>query len=304
MAVLQQLVAEVVDRPRREVRDPARWREREAPRRRIIEATHRMVDVTHRPAVTVVRRGLDIADAELARPYLRLLHREQAPRKGMGAKRIPWRKESLRLLDVQPPLYCPGVARGEFAYVDVVRAYPSIYERLSLDVNFVPDEQLPRLGVGRFRFLYAAELSDLKLMHRALGGILRATRMVVWERGVPVTYDTTGWSQFLCPGLWGVICFVLHAIAQDAISEFGCVYVNKDGFVVPRSMAPALRAAIAERYGLASQVKAQGPGTVWGLGRYAIGETSTLTPHRSGRPVHHVEPVSPALARVLRKALR
>ena len=301
--VLESLIAEVLEsRPRRGT-DLSAWIEREGPHRRYIAATARVVDITHRPAVTVIQRGLPFTDHELARPYLRMVHREQAPRSGMAAKRIPWSREALGHLRDEVPHYFGGPPLdGEWAYVDLRRAFPSIYGALTLDLNFRPHADRPRLGVGRFELLHADELREIENLHRAIGGIIRATRMTVWDHGTSVVYeDTWKWSPLLCPDLWGVIVWTLHAVARLAVHEHGAVMVCNDGYVVPRDRAEGLRAAIAEQWQLDSVVRTEGRGTVYSVNSWKIGRRRTKTEHRRSPGTNNLLPVTPAIERLLRQ---
>lgn len=303
------LVQDVLDRPRRRVPDLSEWVATDGTSARLIQGTGRYVDVTHRPAVTVLQRsGYACLEHELARPYLRRLHAAQRPKSGMAAKRIPWATEARGHLDTNPPLYFAGPSRtglvGEWAYVDLVRAYPSIYEPLTVDLHFRPDDTIPRLGLGRFEWLWQDEVRDLKHMHRTIGGTIRATSLNVIDRGRPVVmHDTWRWSPFFAPDLWGVICWTLHVIAQMAVSDAGARMVNKDGYVVPIEQEQFLVDMLRE-WGFDARTKARGPGTLWGVTSWQIGRHKTGTTPK-GLAMNTIMDVPRPMARLLlRERLR
>ena len=176
MTLIDTLVGDVAERPRLCVDDLGAWQRAEGPTRRLLAATGRWVDITHKPALTVTEHETPITDGELARPWLRRIHDAQRPKSGMGSKRIPWRKEAAGHLATQPPLYFDSAFSGDLAYVDIRGAYASIYSRSTLDCTWRPGD-LPKLSWGRFEMLGSGELLGEKGIHIAVGGILRATEI-------------------------------------------------------------------------------------------------------------------------------
>jgi hypothetical protein len=177
-------------------------------------------------------------------------------------------------LKVLPPRWFDGVGGvGEWVYVDLKGAYPSIYTRLALDMVWRPDDERPVLGVGRMAFVGHREIT--KPVHRRVGGILRATEMRVIRLGEPETRSTVGWSTYLAPDLWGVIMAVLHCVADRAV-EHGAVMWDTDGGIVPADRADALIRAVEEQWGCVMRVRARGRGRVWGVKHWQIGEIRTM----------------------------
>jgi len=245
---------------------------------RFIVGTGRYVDITHGTgkAVTIAQASPDpFREEELAAPWLK---RSVAlgPNHGMGSRRVPWMRAALAHLDVLPPRYFVGAKQvGDWAYVDIDQAYPSIYSRLTLDVVWRPDPERPRLGVGCMAFQTHPDLMAAARMQRAVGGMLRSTQMVQMVHGRIKTVSTVGWSKYLAPDLWGVIQWTLHSIARMAIDEFGAVMWDTDGGVVPLDRADALRQAISDRWSLATHLEHSGHGTIWGVKHWDIGEDAT-----------------------------
>lgn len=307
--LIDRLLAEVLDRPRIPHDDLEGWRQVEQPVR-LVQARGRLVDISRRPSTVhynpkVLPHGF--AEHELARPWLSHIHRECAPRRGMGAKRVPWRKDALPMLDVLPPRWwCPpddgAPWRGELAYVDIDRAYHSLWSPLALDMHWRPDDDCPRLGVGRMPMLGAGELDDAKEVQRGVAGIIRATRMLIYERGAPTHVDTTGWSRHLCPDLWGVVQWSLHSIAQTAVSEYGCEMWVVDGGVMPVGDAERFARWLADAWGLSSHVRWAGEARVWGVGSWECAGSGSVVRGRVRRPQKNLLPISTSCAKVLQRA--
>lgn len=300
MTLIDRLVADVDERPRLQVSDLADWQRTEGPTRRLLAATGRWVDITSRPSLTVTAHDTPITDGELARPWLHRIHEAQRPKSGMAAKRIPWRKEAAGHLATQPPLWFDQPFAGDLAYVDIRGAYASIYSRSTLDCTWRPGD-LPKLSWGRFDMLGAPELLGEKGVHIAVGGILRATEMRVLDRGRAVKIPTTSWSRYLCPDLWGLIVWTLHAIASDAV-RLGARYVNKDGYIVPADQADALVGYLADAWNMEARVQATGPGEVKAMGCWSIGDHLTKARVQHGRQINTLVEVPLSVRRLLVRA--
>lgn len=306
--LIGELVAEIAARPRRLVRRldcpgcaDGCWSCRELPAAVAIPATGRWVDITHGPsrAVTVAPAGAPITDVELARPWLRWCMAAAAgeeSRSSMASRRIPWEKVALGHLDKRPPLWWSGDSgTQDLAYIDVRRAYPSIYRRFTADMRWRPDDERPSLGYGGVEFLHVDGLP--KRTHRAVGGIVRSTTLTVMVRGVPEQRSTLGWSRYLAPDLWGILMDTLHAVAELAVRS-GAILWDTDGGILPAAGAEGVIAQIHERFGLPMRVRAAGEGQVWGPKSWRIGETETAQ-----RGIRHVAPSHCAVARVPPRAV-
>lgn len=254
------------------------WWCREGQSGRYIMGTGRITDVTHgtRRAVTVIEpEPAPYREEELAAPWLRRVL-AQGRGRGMADKRVPWQKMALAHLELLPPrFFSGGPAEGEWAYVDVVQAYPSIYRRLALDMIWRPDPDRPLLGTGGMSMACPEDFLEWKSTHRAIGGIIRSTQMSQVVNGRSEVIPTVGWSKFLAPDLWGVIMWTLHSIARMAVEEFGAVMWDTDGGIVPRDRSAGLREAVRDRWRLSSRSEFEGPGTVWGVKHWRIGDHET-----------------------------
>jgi hypothetical protein len=308
------LVDEVLERPHLQVCQPGQLVDRWVPDhpglRLIVGSGPRAVDVSHSPgAVRVLTPEQDDAfvEEELARPYLKRLFVAQRPKSGMASKRIPWQREALPLLDKLPPrLYVARPTAGSWTYVDLTSAYPSLYGPLTLDMRYRPESAT--VSVGRFDLLDVAETLAWKPMHRTLGGILRSREMRVREAGGKTkTYNTIGWSTFLCPDLWGVIMDSLHAVAAEA-ERRGAVLWDTDGGIMPTEQAAGFSAWCRDTWQLETHDRLAGDTIVWGLKHWSVGNVQTLQPRkRQLREERHlIEPslsVRRTLIRVREKRL-
>ena len=239
---------------------------------------------------------------ELARPYLRWIHEAQTKgvsKNAMVSRRVPWRTEQLPMLNIPHPLYFPGGSlNGDWAYVDISSAYFQVYSPATLDLVFNPDRQ--HLGVGRVEFLGADQLGDDRALRNALIGVCRTQRVSELLHGELHTRPVH--NRFLAPQLWGYIAYTLHAVAREAVERFGACYVHTDGIIVPANRAEALMRWLADEWRLESKIKAQGPGSVWCVGGYRVGDVSSNVPASDrGRTICNFLNLDPQTHRMLRR---
>jgi hypothetical protein len=283
--VIDELIDEVADRPRTFVDDLDGWITKWGKDKRLIcpvtgaENQRRVIDVSSGRGQIIMEEGpFAFATSELARPWLRRVHLQGARRRGMGKHRVPWRHDALPLLALRPPRYWGGSPReGDWAYIDINHAYAQLWEALTLDMYFRPEELC--LGFGSMAFVGVSELlhfpSGKEIFHTA-GGSIRSTRMTLVEHGNEVVRDTTGWSKVLAPDLWGIMMTQLQSIAHEMVRDFGAVMWHTDGGIVPQAKAEACMQHMTGAWDLQASVRASGPGVVYGPTRWQIGETRTL----------------------------
>lgn len=253
--------------------------------------THSLTDVTAQ------RKYLDkcawpVGDAELARQYLAQLVQEQAPfdgGEGMASRRVPWQKRALPMFQITPPLYFKRPVDGDLAYVDIHAAYHTLYSPATLDLDF--DIERGTLALGRLNFLSAHEIGQEKGIRNSLVGITRALTMQQVRFGIAQTRRTH--NRFLAPGLWGYLMHTMHAIARQAVRDFGAVYVHTDGYIVPRPAAEPLITHLRDRWLMDAGIRHAGQGRVRACGAYRIGGHGTRTIGLSDR---HGQPVDNMLA--------
>lgn len=307
MNVARKLVDEVCSRPHLQVCPPGQlvdgWVPEHPSLRIIVGSGPRAVDVTNSPGgVRVLTPHMSdepFFEEELARPYLNHVFQAQRPRTGLASKRVPWRREALALLTkLAPRLYTAQPTHGSWTYVDVRSAYPSIYGVLTLDCQYRPEAAT--LSLGRFDMLDFAQVKDWKPMQRVVGGIFKAKEMSVREAGgKTITYDTTGWSRFLCPDLWGVIADSMHSVAAEA-ERRGAVLWDTDGGIMPTEAAAGFRQWCADTWHLETHDRLVGETLVWGVKHWKIGNVETLQPRKRQLPAErHIEEPSLACRRTL-----
>ncbi|MDA8385403.1 MAG: hypothetical protein M0Z88_03980 [Actinomycetota bacterium] len=308
MNLASKLVDEVLSRPHLQVCRGGnelvdRWVPDHPELRLIIGSGPRVVDVSHSPAqarvLTPEMADEPFFEEELARPYLRHVFDAQRPRTGLASKRVPFKYESLQLLTkLAPRLHVARPTEGSWTYVDITSAYPSIYGPLTLDCHYRPEQA--SLSLGRFDMVDFDQVQHWKPMQRAIGGIFRAREMRVRERGGKTeTHKTTGWSQFLCPDLWGVIMDTMHSVAAEA-ERRGAVLWDTDGGIMPTKAAPGFRQWCSEVWQLETHDRLVGEAIVWGLKHWRVGDVETLQPNkRQLPPERHIEEPSLACRRTL-----
>ncbi len=295
--MIEELIDEVADRPRTFVDDLDRWIRLEGKDKRLIcpvtgaEAQRRCIDVSSGRGKIIMEEGpFAFATAELARPWLRRVHLQGARRRGMGKHRVPWRHDALRLLELRPPRFWGGKALvGDWAYIDINHAYAQLWETLTLDMYFRPEELC--VGYGSMNFVGLGELLSFptgkEIFHTA-GGSVRSTKMTLVEHGREVVRNTTGWSKVLAPDLWGVMMTQLQAIASEMVRDFGAVCWHTDGGIVPAADSATAVRHMREAWNLQASLRASGPGTVNGPTRWKIGNLATIGwdrgPTRAERP--------------------
>lgn len=246
------------------------------------------------------RHDWPIAPHELARPYLNWIHAEQRHgREGSrGNKQVPWRRESLPMLDLPAPMFYSGhVTEGDLTYVDINACYWQLYTSATLDLDYAPERQ--RLGVGRIEFLNPGDLRGAKGLRNSVIGVTRTTAVDEARHGVVRRRRT--FNKHLSPELWGYIAHTLHAIMREAVERFGACYVHTDGIVVPADRGEAVIRWLADEWRLESSVRATGPGRVWGLGAYEIGERRSRALVTHGLPICNLLDLDPVLTAALRR---
>ena len=196
-------------------------------------------------------------------PYLKLIAEgiEEAPR-------VPHEWLCAR----RPPVYFDSPWSGHLVYVDLWRAYWSIYTRATLDV-FYDGEHAPRAGV--IRFLDAEALGADRLVRNATLGTLRRQ----WRRGLD---HGTHFREPVPPGkrrpdLWALVMDCLEVVAW-AMRDLGALYIHTDGYVFGhRDLADDAIALLWEKFALRASIRAEGDGEILALGRWRIGDATAGT---------------------------
>lgn len=197
----------------------------------------------------------------LARPYLRSISSLQA------APEV--RVYDYGLFEREGPAYCPGIAVGDFTYIDLDAAFWQIYRVASLDMIY-DGTKWPRNG--QIKFLGSEELRPHKLLRNSIVGTTRAEYRMVMDHG-RVLKERVG-TRWLRPDLWAYIMDVLDAVAFDVAVLFESVHIFVDGYIVPTGTAVDLRRYLQEFWHLDSSVRVSGPGRIAGLNNWEIADQS------------------------------
>lgn len=199
-------------------------------------------------------------ELSLISPYLRACQR------GIEERTRPI--DHPALLARRPPLYFDEpVESDDLVYVDLDRAYWSIYTRTTLDVAYDGDSAPRR---GHVEFLDADELGRHKLMRNGLLGLQHRTFRRGLDHGQPFREVVPSWRRR--PDLWGLVMDAMTVLMWSA-RRAGAVYVHTDGAIFTSSgQATEWIDQLDQTYRITGSVRAEGPGFVRGLGRFRIGE--------------------------------
>lgn len=190
-------------------------------------------------------------------------------------KRIPWNRQAVPLLAIPHPLYCqPTITPHPMWYVDVSAAYYSIYSVMPFDFWFDGNYSLG--GDLQFADFLPQDLDKYKLCRNSIVGVLRTTQSSRLRKGVVV--GDRARNSLLSPYHWGFIAHLLHSLAHMAVKN-NAIYYNTDGAIF-LSEADAINwARQVSDYGFKTNIKQQGYGICWGIGRYKIGDDAVGAQH-------------------------
>ncbi len=213
-----------------------------------------------------------ITKSELARQYIRACLRDA--RKTRQVLRCPgWYKEYLK---IPPPLYYAGGRhRGDYAYVDIREAHWSIHKTSTIDMRYIHGMQT---ATGNAPYLNTAEVTDFRELRHAIPGSLATGSMREAHFGDSVRREFKG--DLFFPGLTGYTFSVLHAVAREAIDNFGALMVLTDAVILPQNRALDYVDFLQGYWGLTSVVKYEGPGALYQQGVYQVGRKSTVNAPR------------------------
>lgn len=255
-------------------------------------ATERASDHTARVRY-ITQRQWPITHSELARAWLHECMAAGGRHKWLcGPRSVPI--EAM-------PTYCLG--RGEppsgvFAYVDITACFWSLYGSTALNLTFDPRGQVT-LPTPRSRGIWP--------LHRSEWGAWKGPRNAAWGSFWPHPHywAWSGHRQILraCKGsstlanssIIAWVIDILHAVATEAIDDFGARAWLTDAAILPSSRAEEWIEHLANRWALPSRVLAAGDSYIWSMGNYAVGDRiSRLVAaemdghHRLGPPIRGI----------------
>jgi hypothetical protein len=177
--------------------------------------------------------------------------------------------------DLIPPVYALPGCWGDCALVDIRRAYASILERWGVR-EMRPLRYFSRTPAWMPPARYWSGAGE-DLVLRVLPSVARSGKMRVWWARDRIE-ERERWC--LDPRPWGVVVTVLSGIAELARRDFGCVYWNVDGGILPAEHVDDFLRLI-RALGLDARVQAQGETMVLGIGAYRVGGKASI-PYQRG----------------------
>lgn len=232
--------------------------------------------------------GADVSSGEIGRLYLKRVMRQALEAGGskMLATKVPWRHDALQFMDRGPAYYFAGQLGGPFELVDITSCYASLYTRLTIDMTYRPETNPPLLGLGKGAFTDRAEWMKVKAPRNAAWGSVLRQRGREWRRGVLI--EEAYPNQFFAPDLRGIILDAAHAIALEAKETFGALSWAADGGCFRPGEGQRFIEWLDATWGMSADVRAEGPGWMFGPTSYSIGPVTTADV-KAGRAIQWPE---------------
>lgn len=202
----------------------------------------------------------------LARDYLKLTYVRAPGLRGIARTIIPEAMKRTPAL----PLYAEPCKFREGFYLDVYHCYFSILLTVGWNVAYVPrkyflaglpplDFPFPEHSVARNSLVSCSMHSDI----------------VRFIPPKPTAQSIGSYNPVLNETITVLIRDVLHAIAWQA-RALGAVYWHTDGCIAPSQQSAEAIEQMVGDWGLEITYKAIGPGQVWGVGSYCVGDKTTV----------------------------
>jgi hypothetical protein len=197
-----------------------------------------------------------LMDVDVLRPYMA---------RAMGRSRWgPRDTEAMEELNgMGLPFFTNGVMpTGPMVLVDINYFYWQLMQHFSTQVEYRPasGSWAPTGGY----WLDSAEVARHKVLYAVLAtSVWRSRTVTLWVKGEATERKAT---QFYQPQAWRLLCDIAHAIAGEAVEQWGCSRMMVDGYWFPPDVAPSFMAWLEERWGMLSTIKeAWEPGGRWPL---------------------------------------
>ena len=226
---------------------------------------------------TKTRKVIDaeVSKGEVGRLYLKRVmgNAFEAGGNKLLAKKVPWRREALAFVDRGPAYYFAGQTGGPFELVDIKACYASLYTRLTIDLTYRPDTNPPLLGLGRGIFVQREEWMKAKPQRNAAWGGLLQPRGSEWRYGTLM--EDAYPNPFFAPDLRGIVFDAAHAIALEAREKFHSISWSVDGGCFRPGEGQRFIEWLHAAWGLEAEIRAEGPGWIFGPNSYSIGSVMT-----------------------------
>lgn len=228
------------------------------------------------------------SSSELARAYLtRIRDRALSDFDIDPAKPIPASKH----WDDAPPdkqaalFYRGGRISGPLAFIDCKGAYWQLHRHATMDMKYSPNRYV---GYGVIRHYDTDAIDAFKSMRLSIHGMTTLAKFRMFCQGYvkgskAPYYDTIeSVSPWQAPDLYRYVMDCMHAIAIEMIDNFDAKMILTDAYIVPASMADNARAFLRERWGMDTHLHGIGPGALYGMNRYQVGnKVAGQTPRNS-----------------------
>lgn len=184
---------------------------------------------------------------------------------------------------IHQPLYAELVNDMDCYYLDLKSAYWQILMCGGWDVEYSRNSYLSvRSDVFDF------PVPHIKLARNSLVSMGLPAQGTLWnpEKGLQ---KVRGGSSTVNLVLYGFAMDVLHAVGSEMIDRAGAVYVNTDGYIVPKYMAEEAF-KIADEWNMRLELRYDGLATVRGAGDYDIGKARSKRPRQKAHPFNYIIP--------------
>lgn len=181
------------------------------------------------------------------------------------------------------PLYAEPVFGMDAYYFDLKSAYWQILMCGGWDVEYSPNGFLSvRSDVFDF------PCPHIKLARNSLVSMGLPSQGTIYhpEKGLQ---RLRGGSSTVNLVLWGFAMDLLHAIAYEMVNRAGAVYVNTDGYIIPKYLAHEAE-KIADEWNVTLVIKHDGVATVRGAGDYDIDKKRSARQRVTSHPHEYIVP--------------
>ena len=163
------------------------------------------------------------------------------------------------------PAYARTGLYKDMVYLDLKSAYWSIMQVVGWGAEYHHDMIVRRYPVDDFPFPH------IKMARNALATVALDTPSQMWHDGRII--EKSG-KRIINKSIYYLCVDILQAIALDML-EFRPVYINTDGYIIPRHFEEFAIRKIGERWGLYMERRHAGNAVITGIGSYQIGSHKT-----------------------------
>lgn len=167
----------------------------------------------------------------------------------------------------------PKDRHGPWTLVDIKACYFSLWQPMTFDLDINPITK--RFGIGRHDARPAVDLSEDKEVRNALWGNLSRRKIPELRFGEWAPEDKCAPNSRYCAGLGIFVYLACHSIMSEAREKFGFISWSTDGGITRPDDARKFVSWLWESWGLTAEIRAEGPGYVWGRNSWSIGGAET-----------------------------